>query len=549
MIDADALRVERRLNLSRDAAALPGQTPSGMALSDDRRFLYVAESGFDDVAVVDLATGRVTARIPTAWYPMSVLFLRRPTVAKKDPRPKPQLWVSSAKGFGAQPNTGGEDNDAYTGVVQHFALEPSRYPEWTAEVAQNERFGLAHAPMQSLPPVKHVVFIVKENKHFDEEFGDDPRAHGDPALVVYGRKYTPNAHALADQYTLFDNFMGNGEASIFAHSWTTQAIANDYNERNAHSRDDSTDVMPRVAYSIWPDSLGGDDALPASVMDFDWFKNLDQLPQGPRINTSAIFGPRGELIDELQRGGKSFRVYGEQMTMLPDGNIAAGLAEHAARTYPGAHIDFGTLDTTRAKLFLDDLKTHGLAQYTYITLPTDHTAGADPGLYTPASYVSNNDLALGRIVEGLSHRPEWRDTVVFVSTDDPSGTGDHISGQRMPVYAIGPYVRHDYVDHTRYSLPSILRTTELLLGVRPLTIFDASATPILAFAAQPVVRPYTAIPSNVVLAKNPGKAAKTWLPIDGPDSARIAREEWATMRGADSLAAHDLYLASSTGLE
>src|SRR5580693_7727922 len=119
------------------------------------------------------------------------------------------------------------------------------------------------------------------------------------------------------------------------------------------------------------------------------------------------------------------------MTMLANGNIAAGLADHAARSYPGAHIDYETLDTTRAKLFLSDLAAHGLAQYTYMTLPTDHTAGLDPGFYTPASYVSNNDAALGMIVEGLSKRPEWRDTVVFVTTDDPAGTGDHISGQRM----------------------------------------------------------------------------------------------------------------------
>ncbi len=543
VIDSSSLKVTRRINLARSADALPGQTPSGMAISDDRSTLFVAESGYNDVAVVNLADGHVRSRIPTAWYPMSVIFTRRPTVPEKDPRAKDQLWVASAKGLGAQADISGEDNDAYTGMVQHLVVEPNRFTNWSAQVAQND--GAFKRVPQPLPPIKHVVFIVKENKHFDEEFGDDPRAHGDPALVLYGRRYTPNSHALADNYTLFDNFMGNGEASIFAHSWATQGLANDYNERNAHSRGDVTQVIPRVAYSIWPDSLGGDDALPPTVMDFDWFRNLSDLPQGPRINVSAIFGPRGQLIDELRRRGKSFRVYGEQMTMLAGGEIAPGLAGHAARTYPGAHIDFATLDTTRARLFVEDLRAHGLAQYTYLTLPTDHTAGADPGFYTPTSYVSNNDVALGQIVAGLSKRPEWRDTVVIVTTDDPAGTGDHISGQRMPAFAIGPYVRRGYVDHTRYSLPSVLRTVEVLFGLEPLSIFDAGAAPMLAaFARRPVVQPYFAIPSNFAMEKNPGKAAFTAIPIDPPDSDQIPRQEWASIHGAASLAVHEQYVAS-----
>lgn len=541
-IDGRTLAVSRHVALGLSATSPPGQTPSGMVLSDDRKTLYVAESGLDDVAVVDLASGRVAARIPTGWYPMAIAFVRRSTVGKKDKRPRPQLWVASAKGLGAQANTGGEDNDAYTGLVQHLVVEPARFREWTALAARNEHPFRATAS-QTLPPIEHVVFIVKENKHFDEEFGDDAAANADPALLLYGRKFTPNAHALVDRYTLFDNFMGNGEASVYGHSWTTQSFANDYNERNAHSRSDSTESIARVAYSIWPYSLAGDDSLTASVMDGDWYRDLADLPQGPRMNTSAIFGPRGELIDELERRGKSFRVYGEQMTMLPSGAIAPGLAAHAARDYPGTHIDFQTLDTDRAKLFANDLAKHGLAQYTYLTLPTDHTAGADPGLYTPASYVSNNDEALGEIVAALSKRPEWRSTVVIVSTDDPSGTGDHVSSQRMPAYAFGPYVRRGFVDHTRYSIPSVLRTVEVAFGLAPLSIFDANATPMYAaFTKTPNVVSYTAIPSNIALVKNPGKAASLSVPIDGSDAERIPREEWLSLRGADSLAAHDFYI-------
>ncbi|GAC1391887.1 MAG: alkaline phosphatase family protein [Vulcanimicrobiaceae bacterium] len=544
VIDAASLRVVHRIDLGRTPGTPPGQTPSGMAVSDDGKMLFVAESGYNDVAIVSLAERRVLGRIPSGWYPTSILFRLRPAVKEKDPTARPQIWIESAKGIGGQSNTAGEDNDAYTGMVQHLVVEPRRFSEWTGQVARNDGFDRS-ARAQSLPPIKHVVFIVKENKHFDEEFGDEPAAHSDPALLLYGRKYTPNAHAMAETYALFDNFMGNGEASVYGHSWATQALANDYNERNAHSRGDTALTIPRVAYSIWPDSLGGDDKLSPSVMDFDWFRNLDQLPQGPRVNTSAIFGPRGELIDELRRRGKTFRVYGEQMTMLESGKIAPGLADHAARSYPGAHIDFATLDSTRAKLFLQDLRVHGLAQYTYMTLPTDHTAGSDPGFYTPASYVTNNDAALGEIIAGLSRRPEWRDTVVIVATDDPSGTGDHISGQRMPVYAVGPYVKRGFVDHTRYSLPSVLRTVEVLFGLQPLSIFDLAASPMTAaFASRPVVQTYHAIPSNFAMVKNPGEAASTSIELDGPQSAMIPDQEWASIYGLASLPWHAQYASN-----
>jgi hypothetical protein len=168
----------------------------------------------------------------------------------------------------------------------------------------------------------------------------------------------------------------------------------------------------------------------------------------------------------------------------------------------------------------------------YLTLPTDHTAGTDAGFYTPPSYVSKNDLALGQIIEGLSKRPEWRDSVVFVSADDPSGTGDHISGQRMPAYAIGPYVRHDFVDHMRYSLTSVLRTVEVLDGLKPLSVYDASATPMTAaFLKVPIVRPYAAISSNIAMTKNPGQAAALSIPIDDDTSGRVAAQEWQYMRG------------------
>jgi hypothetical protein len=472
-----------------------------------------------------------------------VLFRGQSTI-DDDPRSKSQLWILSAQGLGTQPDPGSEWNGWYTGFIQHLVFEPGRLKDWSDTVASDNHFAVAAPAAGQLPPIKHVVFIVQENKHFDEEFGDEPQADADPALLLFGRKYTPNAHALAERYTLFDNFMGNGQASIYGHAWATQGMANDYHTRNAHTPDDpATPQDRRVAYSIWPYPVAGEGAATVAEMDFDWYKDLGDLPKGPRTNVSAIFGPRGELVDELQRKGVSYRVYGEQLTMLANGHIAPGLAAHADQAYPGAHIDFAILDTERAKLFLDDVNAHGLAAYSYLTLPTDHTAGTKAGFYTPASYVASNDVALGQIIEGLSKRPEWRDTVVFVTTDDPQGSGDHVDSHRQPAFAIGPYVRQGNVDHTHYSIPSILRTVEVLNGLDPLNMYDAAATPMLdAFSAQPDAAPFTALPSNIPIVKNPGKAASMAFVLDGPDSAAIPEQEWRSIRGWRSLVAHREYL-------
>ena len=544
VVDVAAARIAQTYSLAPESNQPPGQTPSGMALSADTSTLYVCESGFNDVAVVDTHSGAVRTRIPTAWYPMAVTYLNRSTVGKKDPRKKEQLWVVSARGIGQQPNPGGEWNGHMTGLVQHVVVDTQQFDRWSADVARNNHFG--RAPLEAaLPPIKHVVFIVVENKHFDEQFGDEPRANADPALLVYGRTFTPNAHALAEHYAMLDEFMGNGDASIYGHAWAVQGSTNDYHERNARIPEDaSTAVARRVPYSIWPYAQRGEDTLTQAQMDFDWFKNLADLPGGPRTNPSAIFGPRGELIDELARRGVSFRVYGEQMTMLPNGTIAPGLATHAAREYPGAHIDFGVLDTDRAQRFERDLQAHGLASYTYVTLPTNHTAGSAAGFYTPQSYVANNDLALGQIVEALSKRPEWKSTLIIVAPDDAQGTGDHVDAKRMPVFAIGPYVRRGAVDHTLYSFPSVLRTVEVLFHCSPLNIEDAGATPIDGiFTRTPQVAIYHPIPESIAMTKNPGKTASLFFPLDGPASAKIPDQEWVAVRGARTLHEHHAYLA------
>ncbi|MBC5800286.1 MAG: bifunctional YncE family protein/alkaline phosphatase family protein [Candidatus Eremiobacteraeota bacterium] len=545
LLDVPTRTIVRHYDLAATPHQPPGQTPSGMALSADGTTLFVCESGFNDVAVVDVRTGALRARIPTAWYPMAVAYLDRATVGKKDKRKKEQLWIASARGLGQQPDPAGEWNGRMTGLLQHLVVDPTQFARWSSEVARNDRFVARAVTRSMLPPIAHVVFIVVENKQFDEEFGDEPRANADPSLLVYGRHFTPNLHALAERYTMFDEFMGNGDASVYGHSWTVQGFVNDYQERNARARDDSSPAIEhRVPYSIWPYPERGEDNVPIAALDADWYRDLAELPDGPRTNPSAVFGPRGELIDELARRHVSFRVYGEQMTLAPSGHIAAHLAAHAATACPGAHIDFDILDTHRADLFTSDLRSHGLSAYTYLTLPTDHTAGSRAGFYTPESYVANNDLALGRIIAALSRRPEWKSTVVFVSPDDPQGTGDHVDAKRMPVVALGPYVRRAAVDHTLYSFPSLLRTVEMLFVLQPLSVEDAASVPLLdAFTGHPDALTYTPLSETIGMSKNPGKAATRRFELDGPESTKIPDQEWIAVHGRDSLRSHRAYLA------
>jgi len=192
LVDVATRTVVRHYNLSAVPHQPPGQTPSGMALSTDGATLFVCESGFNDVAIVDVRSGAVRTRVPTAWYPMAIGYLERATAGKKDPRKKQQLWIVSARGLGQQPDPAGEWNGRMTGLVQHLIVDRTQFPRWSSQVARNDRFSPPGVATAALPPIRHVMFIVVENKHFDEEFGDEPRANADPSLLVYGRSYTPN---------------------------------------------------------------------------------------------------------------------------------------------------------------------------------------------------------------------------------------------------------------------------------------------------------------------------------------------------------------------
>jgi hypothetical protein len=478
------------------------------------------------VAVVDRASGRVIGRIATGAYPADVAFVG-------DKANGTSLWIANAKGAGSQPNPNGEYNGTYPGLLQHVSLRTVR-ASGSAPAASPP----AHAANLG---VRHVVVIVRENKNFDEEFADIPGTMADPRLLLYGRHFTPNAHAIAQRYTVFDNFYANGEGSEYGHAWMTAGYADDYLERNARASGDRHNA-DAVAASIWPRALRPAPKLTDADVDFDGYKDLTDLGVVPRVNPAAVWGPRGSIFDACLRAGVTFRVHGEQLRVTPDGHIAPGLAAHADRSYPGAHINFNVLDTDRAKLFLADVARYGLPQFTYLTLPLDHTAGLEPGFYAPASYIANNDDATGRIIEGLSHRPEWRSTLVIVTEDDPKGTGDHLDAKRMPTFVAGGIARRGYVSHVRYTQSSIFATVERIFGLEPLSIYDAEATPMFdAIARQPDATSFVAVRPNVPMQMNPGVAKAAALAVDDDDDD-IPRAEWVSLRGERSYAQHVAYL-------
>lgn len=320
-----------------------------------------------------------------------------------------------------------------TSVVQHLVVDPSHFAAWSATVARNDRFVPPSIAMSGVPPIRHVVFIVVENKHFDEEFGDEPRANADPSLLVYGRKYTPNLHALAERYALFNDFMGNGDASIYGHAWMRR---------------------PPVSRTAFPFRSGRRPVrihLCGRERVFTAFGARRTAGRSAHEHERCLRAAR--RVD--RRTGSSQRVV-SRLRRTDDHALRwphrPGLAGHADRAYPGAHIDFGILDTERAKMFESDLDAHGLAIYTYLTLPDDHTAGSRAGFYTPESFIANNDAAFGSIVAALSKRPEWQSTNRFCRSRRRT-RGDHVNAKRMPVVAIGPYVKRGAVDGALLLLP------------------------------------------------------------------------------------------------
>ena len=495
---------------------LRGVLPFGLALAPDGRRLYVAESGLNAVGVLDAQSGAVIGHLPSAWYPAQLALAKDGST----------LFVSNAKGFGAGPNGGAlfrpglrpDPDAAYIGRLMRGTISVIPAPADAALPALSERVlennGLvpktparpAEHPLPELPGrpsprIGHVVFIVKENRTFDEVFGDLPGAQGEPSLARFGtgRKVgryqgvdvMPNHHALARRFAASDNFYVDSDVSADGHRWLVGAYPNHWVE-----------TMTAAAY--------GDGA--------QFVKKTRAPGRLAVVESASLLMPedyleKGSMWHQFEAKGVRFRNYGqgidsagsaEEDEMEPTGvrdptnvPMARVLFENTARDYPtfNTHIP----DQYRVDVFLRDLQkwssgAEPMPSFVLVYLPNDH--GDEPRFGYPflASYMADNDLALGRVVEALSRSPFWKDMAIFVTEDDAQAGVDHVDAHRSVLLHIGPFAKRGQLSHRQGSIASITKTIYRLLGLPDMSLYDAAAADLAdLFAATPDLEPYQAL--------------------------------------------------------
>jgi hypothetical protein len=303
-------------------------------------------------------------------------------------------------------------------------------------------------------PISHIIYIIKENRTYDQVFGDMPEGNGDPSLVMFGERVTPNQHKLAREFVLLDNLYCNGHVSADGHPWSTMAYNTDYVARNW-----------ALTYS-GRKGVGDDDE-----------GDLERAPSG-------------YLWDACARAGLSYRSYGEygHRVSQSDGSFkmdgrVPGLVGHMSPEF-GIGTNGRNRDTDRVEVFLKEFHQYeqdtNLPRFMVMSLGENHTTGTSPGTFTPEACVASNDLALGRLVEAVSHSKYWPATAIFVIEDDAQNGPDHVDAHRTAGLVISPYTKRKVVDSTQYSTAGMIRTMELILGLSPLSQFDAAATPMFA---------------------------------------------------------------------
>jgi YVTN family beta-propeller protein len=544
VIDTARMAVAQTFAIAPFRAKAAGIAPTALALSTDRATLYAACGGINAIAVMEARTGVVRGLIPTAWYPNGLSI---------SPDGK-WIAVSALLGVGSgwRDSPGKRYVHANRGAVAVLPVpDATQLANYTSAVSRNNRMDLAGAieeaaaagPARNMMPVtaragdpsavEQVVFIIKENRTYDQVFGDIEKGNGDKSLVMFGKDVTPNQHKLAEQFVLLDNFYATGGNSADGHQWLTQA-----NE---------------VDYCMWPGYEGrsypfnGTDPIAYSKNGFLWDYALARGRTVRVYGEYAGFTPapltdRQKLLQRWQAGDDFAHDWDTKAPIAPLNNILA-------KNYPAWSINIP--DVARARIFLGDLKSMEVAgsmpNLTVMHLPSNHTNGTTPGSSTPRAMVADNDLALGQVVEALTKSRFWPKMAVFVVEDDAQNGVDHVDGHRTVALAISPYVRRGYVDSTFYSTQSMVKTIELMLGLPTMSIFDLIAEDMRAsFQGTLDLTPYSAVMPEVSLFDvNPpvkvlkGSArdaavASAHMRFDIPDAApaeKLNRILWHTVRG------------------
>jgi len=487
VIDLKTRRVLETVTTALYPDAPAGSTPNGLALTPDGKTLLVANADNNCLAVFDVSKpgrSRSLGFIPTGWYPTAVKV-----VGKK-------VLVANGKGFSSKANPNGpnpykrrESGTEYIaglfkGTLSIFTLPAAKeMATLSKQVYQNTPYtkekeklaaGEANSPIpkrvgEKSAQIKYVFYIIKENRTYDQLFGDMPEGNGDTSLCIFPEKVTPNHHALAREFVLLDNFYVDAEVSADGHNWSTAAYANDYVEKT------------------WPTSYGGR----GGTYDYEGSRPI-------------AYPKKGFIWDYCQRAGLRYRSYGEFEAYSK--RKGSALDGRFVPNYPD--YDLKIKDIERVEIWKRDLDSliarDAVPHFSSIRLGNDHTSGARIGAPTPAAHVADNDLALGRLVDHLSKSPIWKESAVFVLEDDAQNGADHVDAHRSPALVISPYTKRNHVEHSMYSTSGMLRTMELILGLPPMSQYDAAATPMFAcFTNTPNLTPYQHKPANIDLeAKN-----------------------------------------------
>lgn len=494
VIDTKKQKVIETLSASLYPNAPTGSTTNGLALSADDKTLYIANADNNCLAVFNVskpASSRSFGFIPTGWYPTSVRVINN------------QLWVTNGKGFETMANPYGpqpikaKEKTPYQKSITSEEKKPVQYigslfkgslsfipipsleelGKYSTQVYKNTPYNknkeaLAEGEygnpipqkVGASSPIKYVFYVIKENRTYDQVLGDMKEGNGDSSLCLFTEKITPNLHVLARNFVLLDNFYVDAEVSADGHNWSTAAYATDYVEKT------------------WPTNYSGR----GGTYDYEGTRKI-------------AYPEKGFIWDYCNRAGISYRNYGE---FVHDGKapILPSIIGHFCADFPD--FDLTIQDVYREKVWEHDfdslLANDAMPSFSTLRFPNDHTSGMRKGAYTPYAAAADNDLAVGRFIEHLSHSPIWKESAVFILEDDAQNGPDHVDAHRSPAYLISPYVKRNFVDHTMYSTSGLLRTMELILGLPPMSQYDAAAMPLFrCFTSVPDTTAYTALPANV----------------------------------------------------
>ncbi len=536
VIDTESDRVISTLAVRPWRSAPLGSSPNALTVSADGKTLYVANGANNAVAVVRPYDTKNSVRgfIPTGWYPTAVALTA-------DGR---QLCVASGYGLGSiaptPPDHKGRSYRDRAGLVTILDLPKSNeLRDFTRQVMANNGAGRkpSRSPMAGHPvpmdsgepsPIRHVFYIIKENRTYDQVFGDEERGNGDASLVQFGRDVTPNHHALAENFVLLDNYYAPGDQSALGHRWCTQGYASDWLHKYGNGRNDANPMLFAPSDFLWDNAKSHG----LSVRSYG--------ERGSVAITPATAGWSEIYNSWKDRSGK---------VTIRATPLVLGLRDIYHPGYPG----FSTkvTDQWRVDQFLPEFEAYerrgALPRLVILLLPQDHTAGTAPGYPTPRACVADNDLALGRVVEAISHSRYWKESAIFVTEDDAQNGLDHVDGHRTVGLVISPWTQRKTVDSTFCTTINMYRTIEQILGLPPSNQFDLAAEPMFAtFSSKPDFAPYTALPNRIPLDEmNPPlkalhglqrdlAAASSHMDFDEPDDApeqELNRAIWHSVRG------------------